>query len=184
MKNVALLALSFLLQADPFPVGDGSRWVYTNRMAKFSAKVGEPGPMLAGPARTITCTAGKEFVTLSGSDGKRMVAIVTADGVYETSVDPANLFLKFPLKKFDTWGKGDKKNALSTFVNHGEVTIEVPAGKFTCWKIEEQRILPRGSFRRTRWYARGVGLVSEESIELKDGEGTRRVLELESCDLK
>lgn len=188
MKTVALLALSFLAQAapgaDPYPVGDGHRWVYKNRLGKFSTKVGEPGPMLLGPDRTITCVAGKESFTMAGSDGRRLVAIVTPEGVYESAVDPANLFLKFPLRKFDTWGKGDKKNALSSYVNHGEVAIEVAAGKYTCWKIEEKRILPRGSFQRTRWYAKGVGLVSEESIEETDGTGTRRVLELVSFERK
>jgi hypothetical protein len=90
--------------------------------------------------------------------------------------------LKFPLKKFDDWGAGDRKNGLSRFANHGQREIEISGTKYLCWKITEQRSLQKGSRSTTRWYAPGIGLVWEEATEEIDGAVTTRISELETFD--
>ena len=96
--------------------------------------------------------------------------------------DPANLILKFPLKKFDDWGPGDRKNGLPRFANHGQREIEISGTKYLCWKITETRAMPKSTRSWTRWYAPGIGLVYEESTEETDGNVTKRIYELESFD--
>src|SRR5204862_7808814 len=109
--------------ASHFPLPDGAVWTFKSREIRYNTKVGEPGPPKEGLKRTLQCAGGKEGATLTAFDGKPSPAlrmIVTRDGIYQSSVDPANLVLKFPLKKFDDWGPGDRKNGLPRFANHGQ----------------------------------------------------------------
>jgi hypothetical protein len=168
--------------ASHFPLNDGARWVYTCQESRYNTKIGEPGPPKEGPERVVQCARGKDSTTLTPTGGKPVLVFVTRDGVYQNSVDPANLILKFPLKKFDDWGPGNAKNGLSRFVNHGQCEIEVAGAKRRCWKITETRSLLKLTMTSTRWYAPGIGLVYEESTEERDGAVTKRVYELETYE--
>jgi len=171
--------------ASHFPLIPESRWVYKTREHRWSTKVGEPGPEKDGLPRTVLCQDGKESPTLRTSDGTSASAVrvmVTRDGVYQNSVDPANLILKFPLKKFDDWGAGDRKNGLSRFANHGQHDLEIGGTRYRCWKITEQRAVSRGLRTWTRWYAPGVGLVCEEFTEETDGIVVKRSALLDSYE--
>jgi hypothetical protein len=185
MRLALLLGLLALPAGDDdashFPLVGGSRWTYTTRELRWSTRVGEPGAPREGPPRKVSCTEEKDGPLLRSPDGTLRV-IVTRDGVYLGSVDAANLILKFPLKKFDEWGPGDKKNGLSRFSNHGQVDLEVAGVQYRCWKIRERRVLPKGPRSWTRCYAPGIGLVSEDYSEEIDGTVTRRSLLLESYD--
>jgi hypothetical protein len=165
-----------------FPLVPASRWVYKTQEQRWNTRVGEPGPPREGPLRTVLCTEGKDGASLvsDGASSDRM--IVTRDGVYQGSVDAARLLLKFPLKKFDDWGPGDKKNGLSRFSNHGEVELEVGGVTYRCWKVREQRVLTGGLRTWTRWYAPGIGLVREDYSEESGETVTRKSSTLESYE--
>src|SRR5947207_955501 len=102
MRIAAVLAVAcILVQADAshFPLPDGALWVDKSCESRANPKVGEPGPPKEGPKRSIRCADGKEAPTLTTFDGKPSPAVrifVTRDGVYPSSVDSANLILKFP----------------------------------------------------------------------------------------
>jgi hypothetical protein len=182
-SSVLAILCSVLAQDDAshFPLVDGAVWTYSAREARWNTKVGEPGPLRVGQNRTVQCAQRKEGPTLTPLDGMAPTHyIVTQEGIYQTKVDPANRVLKFPLKKADDWGPGDKKNGLPRFLNHGQKEIEISGTKYLCWKISEIRGIPKGTRTWTRFYAPNVGLVCEESVEETDGAVTKRVYELES----
>ncbi|HVE41750.1 MAG TPA: hypothetical protein VNM14_17795 [Planctomycetota bacterium] len=167
--------------ASHFPLIPGSRWEYKTQLLRWSTRVGEPGPGREGPPRTVLCAEDKEGTTLRSEDGAVRLT-VTREGVYQGSVHASNLILKFPLKKFDDWEGGDKKNGISRFTNHGQVDLEVGGTKYRCWKIREQRSVPKGLRTWTRWYAPGVGLVWEDYSEEIAGTVTQRICMLESYE--
>jgi hypothetical protein len=165
--------------ASHFPLVPGSRWVYKTQELRWSLRIGEPGPMKEGPLRTVLCVEGRDGPALRSENALARM-IVTREGVYRGSVDAANLILKFPLKKFDDWGGGDRKNGRSRFSNHGQGDIELGGVKYHAWRITEQRALPKGLRSWSRWYAPGIGLVWEDDCEEMDGTVTKRSSILES----
>lgn len=182
---IAALCCAPAQDADLFPLADGLSWTYAAREGRINLKVGEPGPTKEGPKRVVTCAAKDGGVfELTASDGGITRLIRTPQGIYQTTVDPANLILKLPPRKFDDWGKGERNNGKPRFTNHGPREIEVAGRKYVAWKVVETRFVNRGTIRVLRWYAPGVGLVSEESTHEIDAAGTTRTLELESFEKK
>jgi hypothetical protein len=184
MSAILGIFCSVLAQDDAshFPLPDGARWVYTSRETRYNTRIGEPGPPKEGPKRVLRCVRGKDSATLGGPEGVPAQFFVTPAGVYQSRVEPGNLILKFPLKKFDDWGPGEPRNGLPRFANHGQSEIEISGKKYLCWKITETRSQPKSTQSWTRWYAPGVGLVSEESTEERDGAVTKRVADLETFE--
>jgi len=70
------------------------------------------------------------------------------------------IYLQYPLKKGLTWvSQGGH------FTVMGQETITVPAGTFKCWKVKLEFIGEQGAIYR--YYADGIGLVKDETINPK-----------------
>jgi hypothetical protein len=86
------------------------------------------------------------------------------------TLDPPDCLLQRTDKETPSWDKEEKIGTgrlRTTRTCRGPEVVEVPAGKFTALRVDEERFVPRGkSEKMTCWYARDVGLVKME----RDGE--------------
>jgi len=187
ISHPLLFVLAMLSQAegpDIFPAETGYRWTYQSKSRPVNVFVRTEKEWTAGPKKFVEVvsaepkgTDGRTFVfetTAEGAKATRKTWVVSPRGLFPEAEGQANFLIKFPLKSGDRWG--------NTTVNQGTEEIEVPAGKFTCWKIELKVWLPLGSRSRTAWYAKDVGLVRELSFHEIEGGGSQELLELEKLE--
>ncbi len=173
----AALILPFLAWTDEkdfFPIKNGTKWVYDSAGQDLTVTV-------SGTAKV----AEKECVVFkkewTGGSSKEYYS-VTDQGVFlhrleadKTTEFPDNPVprLKFGLKKGEFWEwKQDIQNG--KYEHRGEEEIEVPAGKYKCWKVHVEASSGDMKYSVTRWFASGVGLVKE--VMSRDGKD--RVMEL------
>lgn len=68
------------------------------------------------------------------------------------------LFIKSPLKKGDEWEWKDVDGLVIKCRHEGEDEVEVPAGKFKCWKVVQETVVERQKAVLTIWLAPGAGI--------------------------
>ncbi len=159
LTMAALLALGAPAQEDYFPLGEGMAWTYrTHTGREFVKRV--LGHEEVGGVRCAILQVGdveKHWVSVC-PEGVRLhrskgVALGT----------PVVLF-KFPLRKGDRWtgeAKAETGAIRYSFSNEGEEEIEVPAGRFTAWRIDWAMEQGTSATSGRSWLARGVGPVKE-----------------------
>jgi hypothetical protein len=188
MTRIPLLfVVALVCQAEDstiFPAEVGYRWTYQSKSRRKNVFVRTEKEWKAGPKRTVDVlsaeqrgTDGRVFVFETSAEGARttrQTLLRTSRGLYATADGEGDPLIKFPLESGERWPKG--------FANEGMEEVEVPAGTFSCWKIHDDHPMPLGSKSRTRWYAKGVGLVKEFQFNEIEGGGSEDVFELEKFE--
>jgi len=182
-----LFILALVCQAeDPslFPAETGYRWTYQSKSRLRNVLIGTEKEWKAGPKRIVEVlsaepqgTDGRVFVFETAAEGAkttRQTLLRTPRGVFPGADGEEHPLIKFPPESGDHWADG--------FVNQGTEEITVPAGTFSCWKISEQHWFRLGSKSRTRWYAKGVGVVKERVFSEMEGGGSEDLFELEKFE--
>lgn len=155
----ALVALGGAAQEDYFPLREGMAWTYRTHAGRDYVKR-VLGYEQVGEARCAILQMGdieKHWV----SQGTEGVRLHRSRGL---SIDQPILLFKFPLKKGDRWtaeartAAGAVRYAFST---EGEEEVEVPAGRFTAWRIDWTMDQGGAASSGRCWLARGVGPVKE-----------------------
>lgn len=198
---VFLPALSIVANgatADYFPLAVGNTWVYkVNSGIEFTLKV--VGKEVAG---------GRDCFVIEGYKGDKLsyrehrarvkgkdlgvdVFCAATDKIFEFS--PPRILLQSPLVKGLRWfetskvdlqgnaGKGVLAYSIEAEVV-AEENLEVPAGKFRCYKIKVNETNDGISFTSFWWYSSGVGWVKKQY--LSSGAGVEEIYELERYKAK
>lgn len=184
------------LGASCFPAAAGYRWTYSAKRKSYNLLIRrDPTQEKTVESEVVVDMdegkdqeAGTFTLTFSPAEkgklpGDRKI-LKTADGIYESSIAESNLVLKISSKPGDQWGVGGGKEGTPAYRNAGQEEVEVPAGKFRCWKITMIRLHGLGSRRWTRWYAPEAGLVKEVAMTEIEGGAVERTLELKAFSKK
>ena len=147
-----------------FPITVGARWVYQSGQVEQTEVV------------TDVKTDGEATVVTVGSvlpDGKVTpwnTVAVRPDGLFMLSetgqpYDPPVCLLKFPVKSGDRWEDATTRPDIGKLRFTHEVketkTLDTPAGKFECVRIEAAVAFGAVATPATHshWYAPGIGLI-------------------------
>lgn len=166
------------------PHTDGSHWAYEvfSDYGNGLSELGTSEVVLQGSVELDGVTVQRE---LSGediawvehrADGVLVHGFGTKDGVGRYS-SPAML-LSYPLREGRRWTTGDDDTPERfTFIVTGVVELDLPAGRFSCVRVDSLDV-EQGD-PTTRFYAEGIGLVAREQI----GNGAEYRTELTAYSL-
>lgn len=160
-----------------FPLKIGSQWVYKDETTGPQGKEAEQENLYE--ITGVEDYQGKECIILNRLmhkmpmfkskdlyviDGDKLFTFGSKD-IKEGKKEPA-LMLKFPFKAGEKWETNeDSVRRIHKVV--GEEDVEVPAGKFKAWKMENTYIIDKGIKQTSEvavWYAKGVGVVKVDSV--------------------
>ena len=159
-----------------FPLKIGSQWVYKDVTTGPQGNETERENLYV--ITGVEQYQGKECIVLNRLMNKmpmfasKDLYVIDSDKLFtfgskdirEGKKEPA-LMLKFPLKTGEKWETNeDSVRRIHTVA--GEEDVEVPAGKFKAWKMENKYIFEKGirqTSETTVWYAKDVGVVKVES---------------------
>lgn len=102
--------------------------------------------------------SGLDFEVEANSQGLRIL------GEYSQERHPQGLVLKYSAKPGDSWEADYKQGEITgktINTTKESETIEVPAGKFSCIRIDSEIRGLEVKIAYSRWYASGIGLVKE-----------------------
>lgn len=107
-------------------------------------------------------------------------------GQGEMTVEKPFFKLKNPLKKDDEWAgeaKASENPSKYTFIVEGQEEVQVPAGKYSCWKVKVKvESGTRHAAEGWEWYAKDVGLVKTDMTIRASGEDFQIVSELKKYE--
>lgn len=98
--------------------------------------------------------------------------------------EPPIIVFRYPLKEGYIWEEqtkfkdyyNQKKISFTTFKVLGMEEVEVPAGKFKAWKIEEvNKVDGEIVIKKTNWYAKNIGIV-KKYYEFKNNKYSEYIL--------
>lgn len=107
-------------------------------------------------------------------------------GQSDMTVEKPFFKLRLPFRKDDEWAgeaaAGENPSKYTTIVE-GQEEVQVPAGKFLCWKLKVKvESGTRHKSESTEWYAKDVGLVKADTTISASGEDFQWVSELKKFD--
>jgi len=186
---------------DLYPTARGTVWVYVTPDGEELESKAEGEHEFEGKkylilnlAKYFTNDHRTEYVSVSRD--RIVVSVIGGATLSLGTIDPPMTLLQGPLRVGAEWSsKGtwvyiDSRCRYEMNVEGkvlGRESIRVPAGSFSCWKIEVSYTFGSGRnlfpYKRTLWLARGVGIVRQfneyenqmkSSIELKQYRPPRR----------
>lgn len=189
MRVAVVLALSLPVFADVsasppdlrdyYPTSPGCAWVYAASDGSELESVAQGVQEFEGKfyqvlnlARYFTQDHRTEFVTASRD--RITVSAIGGAALPMGRMEPSMTLLQGPLRPGARWvSRGawvyiDSRCAYELVLEgrvKGRETIRVPAGTFSCWKVELAYTFGSGRtrypYRRTLWLARGIGIVRQ-----------------------